>query len=236
MLKKKSLRINMKWKTTIATISGLILTFTSVANAALSFSQRTDIKPAKFTHAPIIFNGSIEADNSLELIESLEKLNHNYPALKDITLYINSYGGDMDSGYMLFQAVKSSAIPVVTVNLSMTASAATLMYCAAKQRLVMPAAMFLLHPASVENINRQYLKPDELARLKEMNDRSNQLFKSVYKKCTNLSDSETDALVYSESSSVLLNARQAVAKKMATGITDVLKQADISLTISDEKK
>lgn len=88
---------------------------------------------AKFKSARIIFNGDITANKSLEFIDALDKLHYASPGLKEITLYINSYGGDMDSGYLLYQAIKNAAVPITAVNISMTASSATLMYCAAKK-------------------------------------------------------------------------------------------------------
>ena len=216
-------------------LAGWISTVMVPAHAALSLTQRADIRPVKFTTARIIFNGEIIPNKALELIEALDRLHYTSPELKKITLYINSYGGDMDSGYLLYQAIKKSAVPITTVNIAMTASSATLMYCAAKERLVMPAAVFLLHPSSVGNLNRPYIRSDELAGLKQLNDNGNLLFKTVYKSCTNLQDSETDQLLASESNRMLLNASQAIEHKMAEGMAEGVVEADISLIITDDK-
>lgn len=204
------------------------------ADAVVSVTQRADKKPAKFTHARVIFNGNVTANKALDLAEALHKLNYNYPALKEISLYINSYGGDMDGGYIAAQAITSSAIPVTTINMSMTASSATLLYCAAERRLTMPMATFVLHPAATENSDRQYIKSDELARLKELTDRYNGMFRKTYQRCTSLGDKAINSLLASESTRLVLNAEQAMADNLANGIADRLAQADISLTLSDE--
>lgn len=221
--------------TTAVTLAGWLAAFMLPADAALSVTQRTDIRPAKFKSARIIFNGDITAKKSLEFIDALDKLHYASPGLKEITLYINSYGGDMDSGYLLYQAIKNAAIPITAVNISMTASSATMMYCAAKKRLAMPLATFLLHPAAVENLNRQYIKPDELASLKQLSNKGNVIFEQIYRQCTNLNDDEIASLLASESTRLLLNAGQAIERKMAEGISEGLAQADISVIVTDDK-
>ncbi|WP_380178648.1 ATP-dependent Clp protease proteolytic subunit [Kalamiella sp. sgz302252] len=218
---------------TAVTLCGALACCAFSAAAAISVTQRTDGRPTKFTQARIFFNGNVTANKALELAETLHKFNLNYPALREITLYLNSYGGDMDGGYIAAQAVANSTIPVTTVNISMTASAATLIYCAGKQRLTLPLATFVLHPAAAENSARQYVKADELLRLKQLTDRYNLMFKKTYQRCTSLSEEAIDALLASESSRAMLDASQAVTSKLATGITEKLAQADISLTLTD---
>ena len=99
----------------------------------------------------------------------------------------------------------------------------------------MPLATFLLHPAAVENLNRQYIKPDELASLKQLSNKGNVIFEQIYRQCTNLNDDEIASLLASESTRLLLNAGQAIERKMAEGISEGLAQADISVIVTDDK-
>lgn len=42
----------------------------------------------------------------------IDDINASHPAVKEILLYINSIGGDMEAGYMGGQAVRGSRIPI----------------------------------------------------------------------------------------------------------------------------
>lgn len=153
-----------------------------------------------------------------ELISSLDEINATYPALKHIWLYINSRGGYMDSGYMAYEALRSSRTPVTTVNVFMTGSAATLLYCAAEERLTLPAARFLLHPAAVRaNNDREYLQPNDISQLYERADRFNFIFKFVYRQCTTRNEQELGAMLFSEDNQRLITGDVALEKKLATG-------------------
>lgn len=208
--------------------------FPLAPQAELTVIQKNDLRPAKVHSARIFYNGNVNTAKALELTGALEKLNHNYPALEHITLYINSYGGDMDAGYIASSAVSSSAIPITTVNLSMVASSATLFYCAAKERLAMPSSHFLLHSASVQNRNQDYLKSEDLDLLRQGTDAGNTLFMTTYKSCSNLEDKELKTILYSEASRAMWTAKEAVSREMATGLAEKLRDSDISLYITDK--
>lgn len=86
---------------------------------------------------------------------------------------------------MAYEAIRSSRTAVTTINLYMTGSAATLLYCAAGERLTFPAARFLLHPAAVrENNDKGYLQPNDISQLYERAKKFNDIFRYVYKQCS----------------------------------------------------
>lgn len=65
-----------------------------------------------------------------------------------ITIYIMSYGGDIEEMWMLIDVIQTSVTPVRTVNLGQAASAAALIFLSGDERLMMPNAQVLLHQGS----------------------------------------------------------------------------------------
>lgn len=93
---------------------------------------------------------------------------------KPITIYIMSDGGYLSYMWAMVDAMLASQTPIITVNLGVAASAASLIYLAGSKRLMMPSATILIHEGSSEiagdankvmDSARVYNK--ELAKMKE---------------------------------------------------------------------
>jgi len=93
---------------------------------------------------------------------------------KPITIYIMSDGGYMSYMWAMLDAMLTSKTPIITVNLGVAASAASLIYLAGTKRLMMPTATVIIHEGSTEvagdankvmDATRNYNK--ELAKMKE---------------------------------------------------------------------
>ena len=93
---------------------------------------------------------------------------------KPITIYIMSDGGYMSFMWAMLDAMLTSKTPIVTVNLGVAASAASLVFLAGSKRLMMPTATVIIHEGSTEvagdankvmDATRNYNK--ELAKMKE---------------------------------------------------------------------
>lgn len=67
---------------------------------------------------------------------------------RPIILYINSAGGEVDSGFGLIDAIEASETPVYTVNLAMEYSMAFLIGLAGHKRFSQKNARFLMHDGS----------------------------------------------------------------------------------------
>lgn len=65
-----------------------------------------------------------------------------------IMLYISSYGGSIDDGFELIDAIQASKTPVYTINVGYAYSMGFLIMLAGHKRLSMPSAKFLLHDGS----------------------------------------------------------------------------------------
>ena len=93
---------------------------------------------------------------------------------KPIIIYIMSDGGYMSYMWAMLDAMLASKTPIVTVNLGVAASAASLIYLAGSTRYMMPTATVIIHEGSTEvagdankvmDATRNYNK--ELAKMKE---------------------------------------------------------------------
>jgi ATP-dependent Clp protease protease subunit len=64
-----------------------------------------------------------------------------------ITLYLNSPGGEVNSGFAIFDTIRFISSPVTIINTGLCASIATVINVAAKKerRFTMPNAKFLIH-------------------------------------------------------------------------------------------
>lgn len=149
--------------------------------------------------AAIYFNAGIDPQTVAWLLSSIDEINGNFRNIKNIDVYINSGGGDMDSGYLAYEALRKNPTKLNMINASNIASAATMIYCASSQRYAMPMASFLLHPAAAANDINDYLKPDQAQRILDDAEKYNALFRSVYTSCTNIPAEELKAITSSES-------------------------------------
>lgn len=219
----------------IKIIAMVLLMLSGSVSAELRWNKSDTIKPEEVQEAKIIYNGEINARLISELIGTIDGINSNYPATKSIKLYINSYGGSIESGYLAMASIQNSTIPIETINAGMTGSAATLLYCGAKKRYALPLATFMLHPAATMNLKNEWVRPAELALLKKDVDDGNRYFREVYKKCTSLSSEELDKILYSNDYALNLSAGMAIKNKLSQGTISGISPTPVSYYIVDDK-
>lgn len=81
-----------------------------VAFLALSFSSFAEMRwtksesnsPENLHEAKIVYIGEVNSRLVSEIISAINDINNNYPAVKVIELYISSFGGSMESGYLAY--------------------------------------------------------------------------------------------------------------------------------------
>ncbi len=89
-----------------------------------------------------------------------------------ITVYVNSPGGSADSGFAIFDILRFVTAPVRTICTGLCASAAVLIYLAAKKenRYSLPNCRFLLHQPSTNLVGTASdieINANEIIKLKE---------------------------------------------------------------------
>lgn len=94
----------------------------------------------------IIISGSVTAELAQKVIQQLTLLDHDDP-VKPIRILINSPGGEVFSGFAIYDMVRFVAAPVTTVVVGLAASMGSILSLAAPKgsRFSLPNAKFLIH-------------------------------------------------------------------------------------------
>ena len=88
--------------------------------------------------------GEINADTVNSLIRQIRYLARQDPE-KEITIYINSPGGEVPSGLALYDVMQAVACPLRTVCVGTAASMGALLFAAGSRRDMLPHAKVMIH-------------------------------------------------------------------------------------------
>ena len=99
-----------------------------------------------FDHRTIFISEGINSAVAKKTISSLIALDLEDPG-KPITIYLNSPGGEVNSGFAIYDAIKFLRSEVRVVSNGLTASIATVIFMAPKKqfRFSLPNSKFLIH-------------------------------------------------------------------------------------------
>lgn len=97
-------------------------------------------------HRKIFISEAITSRSAKRFVSELLALEHDKPGAP-ITLYLNSPGGEVNSGFAIYDTIRFISSPVTIINTGLCASIATVINIAAKKdrRFSMPNAKFLIH-------------------------------------------------------------------------------------------
>lgn len=119
----------------------------------------------------VFLTGEVNQDSSVEIIKQLmllEKLSKE----EEITIYINSLGGDVSSGMAVYDYIRMMNAPVKTVCIGTAASMGAMIYLAGDKRELLPHATIMIHDPAYGGGDMAGKKPHELAsyvdKLKQM--------------------------------------------------------------------
>lgn len=123
------------------------------------------IQDALFQHREIICIDEITAASAAALILQLRYLQREAPE-QEITLYIDSPGGETNSGLAVYDAMQSISCPIRTVCTGMAASMAAVLFAAGDKRDILPHSEVMIHDPLTTGTSGSALKLDaEAARL-----------------------------------------------------------------------
>lgn len=93
----------------------------------------------------VMISGEINKDIANEFTQRMLVLDSE--SQDPITVYINSPGGDVDSGFAIYDMIRFVSSPVTVVGMGLVASAAALIYLAvpAERRVAFPNSTYLIH-------------------------------------------------------------------------------------------
>jgi len=126
--------------------------------------SRHAIQDEMFLHREIECVGEITQESVYALILQLRYLQQTAPS-KEITMYINSPGGEVSSGLALYDVMQAVKSPIRTVCTGIAASMAALLFIAGNQRDMLPHARIMIHdPLISGGVGGSALKIDAVAR------------------------------------------------------------------------
>lgn len=144
-----------------------------MANVLKETVRGIDIVPLNdelFSSRELFLTSMIDQQSSCELIKSLVYLDRQNNS--EITLYINSPGGEVMSGLAVYDQISMMRSPVRTVCIGTAASMGAIIFLAGSRRQMYPHAQLMIHDPSYERNDISGLKPhevrQELDKLKEV--------------------------------------------------------------------
>ena len=133
--------------------------------------ERIAIEDEMLKSREIFLTGEVTADSMNSLLKQLMFLNRESPD-EEITLYVNSPGGSVDSGLPVYDYIKSMSAPIKTVCVGLAASMGAILFLAAGKREMLPHARLMIHDPSHGAGSLAGMKPaqlgEQLAALKKV--------------------------------------------------------------------
>ena len=168
----------------------------------------------------IYFSDPFTSDSTKPVIQWIieKNLAPRNERLKELTLVINSPGGDVHSAFALIDTMKGSAIPIKTVGLGLIASCGILTFMSGTKgkRIITPNTSILSHQYSWGSGGKEH---ELFARVREFELSSKRMIEH-YKKCTGLTEKKIrEVLLPAED--VWLSAKEAVKYGLADKIKEV---------------
>ncbi|RDB57746.1 hypothetical protein C1881_07110 [Slackia isoflavoniconvertens] len=106
--------------------------------------ERFDMRDEMLACRELELCGPVDAESVADIIRGLRHLQKADPATP-ITLFINSPGGEVQSGLALYDVMSAISCPVRTVCLGLAASMAALLFIAGDTRAMLPHSRVMIH-------------------------------------------------------------------------------------------
>ena len=152
--------------------------------------------------------------SSYELAVEIAKL----PMDAEVIVHINSYGGEVKEGLAIYNVLKSRE-NVTTICEGFAASAASLVFCAGKKRIMQPASLLFIHQAQIKASG----SPDDLQKAADDLKIVTEAATSVYKAMgVNIADDELARMMKAET---WILPDDAVRMGFAT---EIMKESDVT--------
>ena len=100
-----------------------------------------------FNKREIFFTDAVNVESATLLLKQLMYLDRTDVG-KEITLYINSFGGDVISGLAVYDFIRLMKSPVKTVCTGTAASMGAILFLAGEHRVMLPHTRLLIHDPS----------------------------------------------------------------------------------------
>lgn len=169
-----------------------------------------------FTNREIFLTTGVDSDTSNELIKQLmilEKMDDS----SEITLYINSPGGEVVSGLAVYDYIQLMKAPVRTVCIGTAASMGAILFLAGDKREMLSHTRLMIHDPAYGGGDMAGKKPHELQMYVDKLKQSQEIIAGIIASKTGKSLEEIYEKTREDS---YFNAKEALEYGLATGIVD----------------
>lgn len=164
----------------------------------------------------IFLTEEVDAFSMNSLLKQLMYLCRSEPE-KEITLYINSPGGEVKSGFAVYDYMTLTDTPIRTVCVGQAASMAAILFLAGDRREMLPHSELMIHDPAPGGGSLQGMKPAELAEKLDSLKKTQRALWEAISKATGRSLEEIRSKTEKDS---YFSAEEAVAYGLATAIVD----------------
>ena len=187
-----------------------------MANILKPSVRGTDLIPIEdmlLEESELFLVGEINSDTASKLIQKLMYLDQK--DLNEITLYINSPGGEVISGLAVYDYIKIMKSPVRTVTIGDAASMGAIIFLAGEKREMLPHTRILIHDPSYGHLDVSGKKPHEIQRGVDSLNKIRETLAEIISEKTNKSLDEIYGITAEDN---YFTAEEAIDFGLATGI------------------
>lgn len=169
----------------------------------------------------IFLCGNVDSANVNELIKQIMYLD-SVSENDEITLYINSPGGSVQDGLVLYDALRLAKAPIKTVATGLAASMGAVLFLAGDKREMLPHSKLMIHDPSFGSLNLGGKKSAEVRQLLDDLNNCRELIASIIAKRSGKSIDEVFEVTKNDT---YYTAQEALKSGLATAIIENRKEA-----------
>ena len=167
-----------------------------------------------YSSREIFLTDEVDTNSSVELIKELMVLEKLDPT-KEVTIYINSPGGEVISGMAVYDYIQTMKAPVKTVCIGTAASMGAMLFLAGHKREMLPHTRLMIHDPAFGGGNMAGKKPHELQQYVDKLKQTQDIIVDIIAEKTGKTKDEIRDKTKDDS---YFNAEEAVEYGLATGI------------------
>ena len=176
------------------------------------------IEDELFDKREIFLTDDVNSESMEALFKQIMYLHRKDPN-KEITIYINSPGGEVQSGLAVYDLMKLIKTPIKTVCIGTAASMGAILFLAGDKRVMMPNASIMIHDPSFASGDLQGMKPEEVEeKLKLLK----QVQKIIVGIITNTTGNSEESVMKNTRKDTFFNPQKALKFGLATEIMEDL--------------
>ena len=175
-----------------------------------------DLEDELLQSREIFLTGGVDTNTTNELIKQLMYLEREDDEA-EITLYINSPGGEVTSGLAVYDYMTLMKAPIRTVSIGTAASMGALLFLAGDKRQMLPHTRIMIHDPSYSNADMSGKKPHEIQHELDKLNETRQIIAQIISEKTGKTLEEVYEVTANDT---YYNAEEALKFGLATEIID----------------